>query len=90
MKTYVYGMGSFDWLLNIYVWNISRNFWYAYHFIHETFDTRIVLYMKLLYIFLRENFSYLEPLGLFVHFGQPYMSRYDIKIYTQSTRKTQT
>ena len=76
MKTYTYGMGSFDWSLNIHVWNLSRNFWYAYHFIHETFDTRIVLYTKLLIrvCFLTWNFSYVEPLALFVHFGQPYVS----------------
>ena len=87
MKTYVYAMGNFDWSLNIHVWNISRNFlirvlfytrnfWYAYHFIHETFDTRIVLYTKLLIrvCFLTWNFSYVESLVLFVHFGQPYKS----------------
>ena len=55
----------------------TRNFWYAYHFIHETFDTRIVLYTKLLIrvYFLTWNFSYVEPLALFVHFGQPYRTR---------------
>ena len=70
MKTYMFGMGSFDWSLNIHVWNISRNFWYAYHFIHETFDSRIILYTKLLirvsfytrnfwyaYRFINENFD---------------------------------
>ena len=30
----------------------------------ETFDTRM--------FFLTWNFSYVEPLALFVHFGQPY------------------
>ena len=34
-------MGSFWLVLNTHVWNLSRNFWYAYHFIHETFDTHI-------------------------------------------------
>ena len=74
MKTYIYGMGSFDWSLNIHVWNISRKVWYVYHLIHETFDTRIVLYANVLIrvYFLTWNFSCVEPLALFVHFGQPY------------------
>ena len=66
-------MKSFTQLL-IRVSFYTRNFWYAYHFIHETFDTRIVLYTKLLIrvCFLTWNFLYVEPLALFVHFGQPY------------------
>ena len=65
-------MKSFTYIL-IRVSFYTRNFWYAYHFIHETFDTRIVLYTKLLIrvCFLTWNFSYVEPLALFVHFGQP-------------------
>ena len=56
----MYGMGSFDWSINIYVWNLSRNFWYACHFIHETFDTRIILYTELLIrvSFYARNFGY--------------------------------
>ena len=71
----MYGMESFDWSSNIHVWNLSRNLWYAYPFIHETSDTRIVLYTKLLIrvCILTWNFSYVEPLALFVHFGQPYL-----------------
>ena len=56
----MYGMRSFDCSLNIHVWNLSRNFWYTYHFIHETFDTRIILYTKLLIrvSFYTRNFWY--------------------------------
>ena len=55
----MYGMGSFDWSLNIHVWNLSRIFWYAYRFIHETFDTRMFSNVKL---FIRGTFGAFCPL----------------------------
>ena len=77
IKSYTYENGhvwnkNFYGSLNIHVWNLSCNFWCVYHFIHETFDTCLILYMQLLIrvCFLTCNFLYVEPLGLFVHFGQ--------------------
>ena len=59
MKSFTYAMGSFDWSLNIHVWNLSRKFWYAYDFIHKTFDTRMFSNVKL---FIRGTFGAFCPL----------------------------
>ena len=75
----MYGMGSFDWSLSIHIWSLPCNFWYTYYFIHKTFDTHIILYMKLLIhvCSLTCNFSYVEPLALFAHFDRPYRGASD-------------